>query len=240
MISETIKNNEKITIEKVANGFEYGFIETRLSESSPWEGKKNFMRNLEPLWFSKSPKEILKNCGIETTERRAQDLSNLFDGTLNGYYYVRMASIDDTDEAAKLVLGYISETFNNRSISIMDINKHIPASWLRELLLNISTNKIPRKFMKDFIDEFIDLDDKSTPVKEFIDERLKDPKYETIDDSLIAKFVDIVFEKYPQAVIDAKQNPKKAGFLVGKVIQESDKKATPQIASALIAEKLKE
>lgn len=103
-------NSEKITITGYRNGFEEGFVQKKQNGKISSE-KYKFVRNIEPLWFSENPVNIFRNIGIETTEQRARDFSNLFDGSLNGYYYLSMSKQDNStsDENAKIILGYISE-----------------------------------------------------------------------------------------------------------------------------------
>jgi Asp-tRNA(Asn)/Glu-tRNA(Gln) amidotransferase B subunit len=231
---------ERNVIERIKNDMEYGYIQKRPNESSSWGDKIPYMRNTKTLWFTETPLNILKSCGIETTQRRAEDLSNLFDGTLSGFYYVAMSSFNKTDESAKMILGYISETFKNRKIDIRSINTHIPASWLCYLIECLETGKVPKKHQKDFIDELIDADKFAyLDVKNLIEDLLKNPKYEVLDNSFLTKLIEDVFLSNEKAVEDAKTNPKKIGFLIGQVMKLSEGKASPQDVSAMINEKLK-
>lgn len=231
---------EKNVIEKVKNDMEYGYIQKRLNKDLPWGDKIPYMRNTKTLWFTESPVSILKSCGIETTQRRAEDLSNLFDGTLSGFYYVAMSSYNKTDESAKIILGYISETFKNRKLDIRSINTHIPAPWLSYLIECLENGKVPKKHQKDFIDELIDADKINySDVKILIEDLLKNPKYEVLDSSFLIKLIDDVFLANEKAVEDAKTNPKKIGFLIGQVMKLSAGKASPQDVSSMINAKLK-
>lgn len=241
MLIERINGNTLVAIEEVKNGFEIGYTQTRLSSDKPWGNKIKYMRNIEPLWFSKKPVEILKECGVETTERRASDLSNLFDGTLNGYYYVSMASTNGSDEPAKLLLGYISETFKDKNLNILDINKYIPAPCLKVLIEYIEAGKINKKFQKEFIDlTIIKFTESNLSPEDFYNDILKDPKYVVMDTSKIHNIVEQVFNSNPKAVEDAKINPKKSGFLVGQVMKLSKGSASPQEVSKIIQDKLGE
>lgn len=238
MISEIITSTKRTVIEKIENGFEVGYSQN--ISNGIYDIKIPFMRSIEPVWFSHTPVQILKLCGVETTERRAQDLSNLFEGSLLGYYYVSNASINGSDEAAKMLLGYISETFKAKKLDIFRINYIIPSAWLKGLIDALDKNKVPKKFQKNFIDELIEYGDKSIHIDIVIDELLKNPKYTVMDSSLIDGIIDIVFMEYPQAVLDAKANPKKSGFLVGQVMKMSGGAASPQDVSKSVMEKLNE
>lgn len=233
------KNNQLITIVRYRDGFEEGYIQNKESSGKWSEEKWPFVRNIDPIWFSENPHRIMKILGIETTVQRANSLADLFDGTLDGFYYVSIAS-GNNDEAAKIILGYISETFKNRNINIKDINRYIPAVWLKELINSISSNKVDKKFLKNFIDEFIDEENKNIDISEFITEKMKLPKYQVMDNSLVYDFVNTVFENNKKAVMDAVENPKKAGFLTGQVMKLSGGKASPQDVAKIITEKLKE
>ena len=239
MLYETITSTRRNVIEKIEGVFEYGYNQNILRDGS-YDIKVPYMRNLESVWFANTPKEIFKNCGIETSEKRAQDISNLFEGSLIGYYYVSMASNNGSDEPAKMLLGYISETFKVRNLDIFKINYIIPSSWLKGLIEGLESNKIPKKFQKNFIDELIDYTDKSIHIDNVIDELLKDSKYTVMDSSLIDGIVDIVFTEYPQAVLDAKANPKKSGFLIGQIMKMSGGSASPQDVSRIVGERLSE
>lgn len=230
------KNDEIITIEKIENGMEIGYVQKKKHGKLDME-KYHFMRNIEPLWFSENSISIFKKLGIDTTFQRARDFTNLFDGDLSGFYYLS-ASSNGTDESAKIILGYISETFKNRNIDIKKINYYIPASWLKQLIIDIESGKIPKKFQKDFIDEFIEEEDKSKDINEMINSLLKLSKYEVMDNSLIEGFIDQVFENNPDAVNEAVKNPKKAGWLTGQVMKISERKASPQEAAKLIEQRL--
>lgn len=239
MVYERIDGNTLITINEIKNGFQLGYTQTRMSEDKPWGDKIPFMRNIAPLWVSKKPVDILKQCGIETTDRRANDLSNLFDGTLDGYYYVSIASTNGSDEPAKLLLGYISETFKVKNLNIIHVNKYIPAPCLKVLIEFIETGKINKKFQKEFIDLTISdfIESQKTP-EDFYNDILKDPKYVVMDSSKILDLVDKVFNDNQKAVEDAKANPKKIGFIIGQVMKLSKGSASPQEVSNIVKNKL--
>ena len=60
------------------------------------------------------------------------------------------------------------------------------------------------------------------------------------DDSEIAKLVDDVFSKNPQAIEQWKNGKTNVlGWLVGQVMKESKGKANPSLANKLVVEKLK-
>lgn len=70
------KNDEIITIEKIENGMEIGYVQKKKCGKLDME-KYHFMRNIEPLWFSENSISIFKKLGIDTTFQRARDFTNL-------------------------------------------------------------------------------------------------------------------------------------------------------------------
>lgn len=240
IVSDIVKGNERIVVESITNGMERGYAQVRRNEDSPWGEKRYFVRNIDDIWFTGSPQSILSRIGIETTVRRAEDFSNMFDGSLTGFYYALMASPQKNDEAIKIILGYISETFRNRGIDISRINFHLPAPWLAHLITCLEDGTVPKKHQKAFIDELIDWDKTDNePIDYIVEKLMSKPEYEVMDNSLIDGLIEKVFADNAKIVEEVKTNPKKSGFLIGQIMKLSGGKASPQDVARLVNEKLK-
>ena len=203
-------------------------------------------------WISLEPHGICQAMGInDIDKRRANELSNLFDGNVNGWYYLWGASQGDgTDEAAKWILGAIAARLNELGKGVEYARLLVPADYLNAFVLYMKSGKFDRGFSKEVFAELmsrgeqfhiIELADFMTPaeVQEWIDCPIRRLRGDEVMDAIIAmpKFaatnsdeLDALIESV--VVVNTEQaakvaeNPKLVQWFVGQVMKAGKGKVT--------------
>lgn len=230
-------NGKKTYLQSISNS-NLGVFKEHNWKDGVLEYERIYMQGVNKgLWFVDGEINILKNINVETTDIRAREFSDVANGKLNLYYYISSAKIDNSDDIIKILLGYVSERFNELGYNLNDINKHIPAQYMNKYLSLLSEGKVNKKHQKDIINYLITTQFEHSP-DELFDLLLSDPKYQVIDNSIVVEIIDKIIRENEKAVEDAKTNPKKIGFLIGKIKSESNGQADLKVATEILKEKL--
>lgn len=138
----------------------------------------------------------------------------------------------DPKTVANWVIGEFAFHLKNAGLEIDE--SAVTVKHLVNLLKLIDNKTISGKIAKEVFDEMFNtgkLPDVIVEEKQLV---------QIVDESEIAKIVDVVLQENPQAVEDLKAGKQRAlGFLVGQVMHLSKGKANPEIANRLISEKIK-
>ena len=225
--------------------FEYGST-YEVSDDGNETFVTNWSRMKNDLWFIGNPSDILGRLGVTCTDaKRANDLSNMFDGDLSGYYYVAGASPQGSEEAIKWILGGLAAHLNEKGIPFTKINTILPADHLRAFCACLESGRLGRSFAKEaFADllkanRFIDNDGGETvrlSGETVMDKIVTDPRFKAVDSSIIDRIIEEVIAANPQQAEKAKTDPRVIQFFVGNVMKASKGKSDPKI----VQEKLKE
>lgn len=230
-------NGKKTYLQSISKS-KLGVFKEHTWKDGVLEFERFYMQGTEnSLWFVDGEINILKNINVETTDIRARELSDVANGKLNLYYYISAAKIDNSDDIIKILLGYVSERFNEYGYDLNNINHHIPAQYMNKYLSLLSEGKVNKKHQKDIIDYLITTKFEHSP-DELFEILLSDPKYKVIDNSVVSEIIDKIIKENEKAVEDARLNPKKIGFLIGKIKSESNGQADLKVATEILKEKL--
>ena len=203
-------------------------------------------------WTSLTPHGICQAMGIDIDKRRANELSNLFDGNVNGWYYLWGASRGDgTDESAKWILGAIAAKLNELGVGFDHARTLIPSDYLNAFVLYLKSGKFDRGFSKEVFAELmllrgeqfrtIELTDSMTPaeVQEWIDCPIRRLRGDEVMDAIIAmpKFaatnsdeldalIESVIVANAEQASKVSENPKLVQWFVGQVMKAGKGKVT--------------
>ena len=212
-------------------------------------------------WFTKSPHGICQEMGITIDPRRANELSDLFDGDIGGWYYLWGASQDGTDEASKWILGAIAAKLNELKKPWQHARQLVPADYLNSFVLYLKEGRFERSFAKEVFAEImrhgerfttIELRDDMTPAEaqawvgdpgprrmrgdEVMDEIIAMPRFKAVGADELDTIINDLLLANPEQVAKARENPKLVQWFVGQVMKASKGKAP----AATVQEKLKE
>lgn len=208
----------------------------------------SFIQSKENLWFLKPIREIMQGFGLSLDAKRYEEIENIFDGNISGFYYFSKLN----DEAVKWLLGAVmaeSKVTGKHFTNIID------AHTLSKFGEAVASNKIDRTFSKEIFREFLDLY-KDWPIvtdvtfgefekygynelfylgvnKSFdhiLDDILKNPKYVLSDDSEIDEIVKKVVEDNKEQFDKIKTDPRMVNWFVGQCMKAGKGKLSPQIA----------
>ncbi|HEW63915.1 Asp-tRNA(Asn)/Glu-tRNA(Gln) amidotransferase subunit GatB [Fervidicoccus fontis] len=153
------------------------------------------------------------------------------DKKLSDYFEEVMKSTSiDTQKAASFivndVLGWIPSGDTN------ELNKYIPPQKIAELLEMLREGKITIKMAKELIPELIN----GKSLKGAVEEK---GWFEVIySEEEILKVIESIMNEYPEAVKDSIKDKKAIQFLVGKVLEATNKRADPKKVYDLICKKI--
>lgn len=209
----------------------------------------------ESHWLSLSPHKICEIMNIKIDRRMAEELANLFDGNINGWYYLVCASVDHSDEAAKWILGHLAARLNELRKPFNYISSLLPADYLGAFVEAMVSQRFHRSFAKNIFSELLEtgvqyevkeIYDEMTPEAfdeylkfislyplgvrritglEVLDKIIADPRFKAIDNSEIDEIIERIIASNPEQAAKAKLNPKLIGWFVGQVMKASQGKA---------------
>lgn len=209
----------------------------------------------EPFWLSLSPHKICEKINIQIDRRMAEELANLFDGDVSGWYYLSVASIDRSDEAAKWMLGHLAARLNELKKPFNYIYRLLPPDYLGAFVDALVAQRFHRSFAKSVFAELLEIGvqyevkeilDEMTPENfdeymkfiniyplgirrisgdEVLDKIISDPRFKAIDNNEIDGIIKSVIAANPEQAAKAKINPKLIGWFVGQVMKASQGKA---------------
>ena len=214
-----------------------------------------------PHWVAKEPHEICHDMGITVDKRRAWELSKLFDGNINGWYYLAAASRGDgTDEAAKWILGAIAARLNELGKPFSHAYHVIPPDYLNAFIFYLKSGKFDRGFSKEVFSELmsqgqrfriIELVDEMTPaeVQEWIDcpirrirgDEIMDvvvamPQFKATSGGEIDELIESIISANAEQASKVPENPKLLQWFIGQVMKAGKGKAPAPV----VQEKLKQ
>jgi Asp-tRNA(Asn)/Glu-tRNA(Gln) amidotransferase B subunit len=209
-------------------------------------------------WFTKTPHGICCDLGIAVDPRRAKELSDLFDGNINGWYYLSAATPDGTDEAAKWILGGLAAKLNELRVGFDQANRILPADYLSAFVSYLQNKRFDRSFSKEVFAELIktgerfveiQLSDQMTaaevqewfPIKRLSGQEIMDsiicmPKFKASSADEIDDMIESVIASNPDAAAKVSLQPKLLQWFVGQVMKASQGKASAPV----VLEKLKQ
>lgn len=127
----------------------FGRTYFRDSSGQPWEYKCGNVTNTEDYWFIGHPQDVLSRMGITCEKKRAEELADLIDGNLDGFYYVRAACPDGSDEGIKWIMGALAQTLKERGLSFEKASAVLPARFLGTFVNEIVRGRIDRTVARD-------------------------------------------------------------------------------------------
>jgi Asp-tRNA(Asn)/Glu-tRNA(Gln) amidotransferase B subunit len=210
----------------------------------------NWMRPRARLWFTAEPQAILAGLGIATDARRAEDLANMFDGALSGYYYVEAAS-DGTDEAIKWMLGGLAAHLNETGLPFSAIHHIMPADYLRAFVSALVAARFDRMFAKAIFAELLVSTKTSSAVsddgevvlcrltgKETVERIAAEPRFRAVDGATVDAVIEAVIAANPDNVARLALQPKLLQWFVGQVMKGAGGKASAQDVMARLQVRL--
>lgn len=218
--------------------FEYGKTYHRTNEDEDFVYICDYMRLKEPLWFTQEPQQIFTDFGISIERRRSVELEYLFNGNIEGYYYLSAAS-DGTDEAAKWLLGAVAAHMNEKSLPFSHINQIMPADYLKTFISFLKENKFERWFSKEIFAEllcwqrFVD-NENGQPIRrmtgpEVLDQIISNPHFKAVDASEIDIIIDDVIAANQDQAVKVIEQPKVIQWFVGQVMKAAKGKASAPV-----------
>jgi aspartyl-tRNA(Asn)/glutamyl-tRNA(Gln) amidotransferase subunit B len=204
------------------------------------------------FWFSKTPHEICKDLGISIEYRRARELENLFDGNINGWYYLSAATPNGSDEAAKWILGALAAKLNELKKNFSYASALLPADYMASFITYLKDGRFERGFSKDVFAELmkghqfreIVLRDDMTPDEvqewadlggdcllrmsgnEVMDLIISMPKFKAASGNEIDEIIEAVIASNAEQAAKVPDNPKLLQWFIGQVMKASKGKAS--------------
>ena len=204
------------------------------------------------LWFTKPPHEICKDLGISIDRQRARELENLFDGNINGWYYLSAATPDGSDEAAKWILGALAAKLNELKKNFSYASALLPPDYMASFITYLKEGRFERGFSKDVFAELmkghrfreIVLRDDMTPdeVQEWADLGgdcllrmsgnevmnliISMPKFKAASGNEIDEIIEAVIASNAEQAAKVPDNPKLLQWFIGQVMKASKGKAS--------------
>lgn len=216
----------------------------------------SWVKYKKDLWFVKPISLVLSDMGLTLDPKRCEEIENILDGNLNGFYYISNLN----EESVKWFLGAVmaeSKTTGKHFSKIVD------AYTLGVFGEYIMSGKIDRTFSKDIFKELLDIqydypiiDDMTIEdyekygydkyyflgvrkhPKHILDDILKNSKYQLSDDSEVDAIIDKVINDNPVEVEKAKTDAKMINWFVGQCMKAGKGKLSPQVAKDKILARL--
>lgn len=214
-------------------------------------------------WFAQSPNAICQSLGIALDPRRAIELNNLFDGNINGWYYLSAATPDGSDEAAKWILGALAARLNEMGKPFAHANRLVPADYMSSFVAYLKAGRFERAFSKDVFAELMDrgeqfqeisLRDDMTPMEvqewvdssagrrlsgnEVMDEIISLSRFKAASADEIDGLIEAVIASNPEQAATVASNPKLLQWFIGQVLKASRGKAPAPIVQEKLAKRL--
>lgn len=222
----------------------YGKTYVQYVKDGEWEEYNGtWCRLKSKLWISLPPQQLLEqHLNIKTEKRRSTDLEAFFDGNINGWYYLSVAS-DGTDEAIKWILGPIAAHLNETSKTFAEIRTSFPADYLYCFIEYLKTNKFEKGFSKEIFHEFLINgiqfeDDVRLTGYQSLDKIISNPKYKAVATDELDAIIDSIIVANPDNTSKAKTEPKIIQWFVGQVMKAAKGKATGEVVLNKLKEKL--
>lgn len=187
---------EEFRISEETPDFSIGTNYSRETIRSPWIKGHDSCIFKGNLWFSYHPKEIFARAGVTCTDmRRAEDLANLFDGDLSGFYYIAAASSEGSEEAQKWVLGGLATYLNEHGLSFHDRHQVLPADHLKAFCDYLEGKRFERNFAKDIFAELL-----AAERFEMVETGSWDILVYQADPGLVTNISDFTWETFEEAI----------------------------------------
>jgi Asp-tRNA(Asn)/Glu-tRNA(Gln) amidotransferase B subunit len=132
----------------------FGKTFVQMSDDGSWDFASEFYKSKTDQWFIGKPQAVLARIGITTTPARADELADLMDGDVGGFYFVARAS-DGTDEAIKWIMGSLAAVLNERGLPFSKVHQVLPADYLNAFINYLTTGKFEKSFAKEIFTALI-------------------------------------------------------------------------------------
>jgi len=181
--------------------------------------------------FSESFDEIYETCVPQPADKFF--LTNIPEAST----HPELKRPDPKDPNIKIKYGNeISHLLINSVMALQNFQKMLDTKEFRETIALISSLKVKDMISKTDLNDILHNYEKNKPS---LSEIFKTIDLQIISDiGTLLKAVEEVFQEEPNAVEQAKTNPKTIDYLVGKVMQKTKGKADPTLTLDLIKEKL--